>query len=92
MAFYELRQYKVLPDQMIQWDVTRRQVAPVLVGRKLDLMVASERLQRLDFDQCRLTIDVVFLRVCAGAAWRNGRLQCRCRRPVAPRTAYGCWR
>ena len=28
-------------------------------------MVASERLQRLDFDQCHLTIDVVFLRVCA---------------------------
>ena len=39
-------------------------VAPVLVGRKLDAAVASERLQHLDFDQCHLTIEVVFLGVC----------------------------
>lgn len=35
----------------------------MLVGRKLHVAVASERFQYLDFDQRRLTIDVMLLRV-----------------------------
>ena len=55
---------KVLPHKMAERYTASSKVAPVLVGRKLDAAVASERLQHLDFDQCHLTIEVVFLGVC----------------------------
>jgi hypothetical protein len=45
---------------MVERHAPRRQVSPLLVGRKLDAVVASERLQRLDFDQRHLTIEVCF--------------------------------
>ena len=54
---------KVLPHKMVQRHTARRQVSPVLMRGKLDAAVASERLQHLGFDQRRLTINVVLLRV-----------------------------